>query len=61
VRWQQTVQTLVALAPALIECGPGGVLTSLNRRIARAAQVHAIGDPESLGVALAAVSGTVHA
>ena len=61
VRWQQTVQALFALAPALIECGPGGVLTSLNRRIAKGAQVHAIGDPESLGVALAAVSGTVHA
>jgi [acyl-carrier-protein] S-malonyltransferase len=61
VRWQQTVQTLFALAPALIECGPGGVLTSLNRRIAKGAQLHAIGDPESLGAALAAVSGTVHA
>ncbi|HXN09848.1 MAG TPA: ACP S-malonyltransferase [Steroidobacteraceae bacterium] len=61
VRWQQTVQALFELAPVLIECGPGRVLTSLNRRIARGAQVHAIEDPESLSAALAAVSGAVHA
>ena len=60
VRWQQTVRTLLALAPTLIECGPGKVLTSLSRRIARGATVLAIEDPDSLAAALAATSGAVH-
>jgi [acyl-carrier-protein] S-malonyltransferase len=60
VRWQQTVRALFALAPTLIECGPGKVLTSLNRRIARGATTLAIDDPDSLKVALATASGAVH-
>jgi [acyl-carrier-protein] S-malonyltransferase len=61
VRWQQTVRALLELAPTVIECGPGKVLTSLNRRIARDARAFAIEDPESLAAALAASSGAVHA
>jgi [acyl-carrier-protein] S-malonyltransferase len=60
VRWQQTVRALLEVAPTLIECGPGKVLTSLNRRIARGATVLAIEDPESLAATLAATAGAVH-
>jgi [acyl-carrier-protein] S-malonyltransferase len=60
VRWQQTVRTLLGFASTVIECGPGKVLTSLNRRIARGASLMAIDDPDSLAAALAATSRGVH-
>jgi [acyl-carrier-protein] S-malonyltransferase len=55
VRWTQTVQALLARTHTLIECGPGRVLTALNRRIARDAQCLALEDPASLEAALQAV------
>ncbi len=66
VRWTQTVRALLALAPTLIECGPGKVLTGLNRRIERGANCYALEDPESLAAAVAGTSaaagpGAVHA
>jgi len=66
VRWGQTVRSLLALAPNLVECGPGKVLTGLNRRIERSANCYALEDPDSLAAAVAATSaaaapGAVHA
>jgi [acyl-carrier-protein] S-malonyltransferase len=66
VRWTQTVRALLALAPILIECGPGKVLTGLNRRIERSASCYALEDPDALATALAAAAaaaapGAVHA
>jgi len=66
VRWAQTVRALLALAPNLVECGPGKVLTGLNRRIERSAHCYALEDPDSLGAAVAATGaaaaqGSVHA
>jgi [acyl-carrier-protein] S-malonyltransferase len=66
VRWSETVRALLALAPTLIECGPGKVLTGLIRRIERAASCYALEDPESVAAAVAATSaaaapGAVHA
>jgi [acyl-carrier-protein] S-malonyltransferase len=58
VRWTQTVRALLAVAPTLIECGPGKVLTGLNRRIERSASCYALEDPESLAAAVAATSVT---
>jgi [acyl-carrier-protein] S-malonyltransferase len=58
VRWTQTVRALLAVAPTLIECGPGKVLTGLNRRIERSATCYALEDPESLAAAVAATSMT---
>jgi [acyl-carrier-protein] S-malonyltransferase len=58
VRWTQTVRALLAVAPTLIECGPGKVLTGLNRRIERSANCYALEDPESLAAAVAATSVT---
>jgi [acyl-carrier-protein] S-malonyltransferase len=56
VRWTQTVRALLAVAPTLIECGPGKVLTGLIRRIERGAQCYALEDPDSLAAAVAATS-----
>jgi [acyl-carrier-protein] S-malonyltransferase len=54
VRWTDTVRAVLARSPTLIECGPGKVLTGLNRRIERSAQCFALEDPESLTAALSA-------
>jgi [acyl-carrier-protein] S-malonyltransferase len=59
VLWTATVQGLLAGgARALIECGPGKVLTGLNRRIERRPDVQylSIEDEASLGAALTATS-----
>jgi [acyl-carrier-protein] S-malonyltransferase len=66
VRWSQTVRALLGLAPNLVECGPGKVLTGLNRRVARSAHCYALEDPDSLAAAVAAtspgaVAGAAHA
>jgi len=66
VRWAHTVRALLALVPNLVECGPGKVLTGLNRRIERSANCYALEDPDSLAAAVAATStsvapGAVHA
>ena len=54
VRWTDTVRALLGISPTLIECGPGKVLTGLNRRIERSAQCFALEDPESLTAAVSA-------
>jgi [acyl-carrier-protein] S-malonyltransferase len=61
VRWSQTVLALTAGGlRQLIECGPGKVLTGLNRRIERRADLEcmALENEASIEAALAAV-GTV--
>jgi [acyl-carrier-protein] S-malonyltransferase len=53
VRWSETVRALAASgARALVECGPGKVLTALNRRIDRDLKSLALEDAESLQAAL---------
>lgn len=57
VRWTQTVQAMLgAGARILVECGPGRVLTGLNRKIDRNKdlQFFALEDPSSLQEALKA-------
>lgn len=45
VRWSETIQTLAAKGcTQFIECGPGKVLSGLNKRIVETAEVIAIGD-----------------
>jgi [acyl-carrier-protein] S-malonyltransferase len=59
VYWAATVRTMIgAGATVLIECGPGKVLTALNRRIDknRDLKMLALEDPASLEAALAAAS-----
>jgi [acyl-carrier-protein] S-malonyltransferase len=57
VRWPQTLRAVSAGAVAqVIECGPGRVLTGLNRRIERRADLSflALEDPASIATALTA-------
>jgi [acyl-carrier-protein] S-malonyltransferase len=60
VYWAATVRTMIgAGATQLVECGPGKVLTSLNRRVDRnrSLVMLALEDPKSLQEALTAVTG----
>ncbi len=53
VRWTDCVESMVDRgAQVFIECGPGKVLTGLNKRIARGARGLAVNDPDSLAAAL---------
>jgi [acyl-carrier-protein] S-malonyltransferase len=53
VRWVETIQQIEARgATKIIECGPGKVLTGLNKRCVKEAATLAIVDPASLASAL---------
>jgi [acyl-carrier-protein] S-malonyltransferase len=57
VRWTQTIQSIVAGgARVIVECGPGRVLTGLNRRIEKNKEIAmlALEDSDSLQAALLA-------
>lgn len=57
VRWTETVRAMLASGvTTIVECGPGRVLTSLNRRIERRPDLAllAVEDPDGLAAALAA-------
>jgi [acyl-carrier-protein] S-malonyltransferase len=64
VRWTHTLRALAARGVAqIIECGPGKVLTGLNRRIERRPDLAllTIEDPATLAAALAATGGMPNA
>jgi [acyl-carrier-protein] S-malonyltransferase len=49
VRWTGCVQTIIqAGASHIVECGPGNVLSGLNRRIDKSLQCHSLEEPQSL-------------
>lgn len=49
VRWVETVQTMIQHnITRIIECGPGKVLTGLNKRIEKTLNLQAVGDLASL-------------
>nr|WP_163502832.1 ACP S-malonyltransferase [Halomonas socia] len=53
VRWTACIEAMAAQgAEVFIECGPGKVLTGLNKRIARGSKGLAVNDPDSLSAAL---------
>lgn len=57
VRWADTIRAIIASrANALVECGPGKVLTTLNKRIERRPGIAslALEDPASIDAALEA-------
>lgn len=57
VRWVEVIQTLAQKGVnTLIECGPGKVLTGLNKRIAPEMKMLPLHDPATLAIALAAVA-----
>lgn len=60
VYWAATLRTMInAGATTIVECGPGKVLTGLNRRIDRSRELKmfALEDPKSVEDALQAVAG----
>lgn len=60
VRWTATIQAILGSGNrVIVECGPGRVLTGLNRRIEKNRDIAmlAIEDPESLQQALSACQG----
>ncbi len=58
VRWVETIEKMAASGiDTLVECGPGKVLSGLNRRIVRDMQTLPVFDPTSLQEALAKTSG----
>jgi [acyl-carrier-protein] S-malonyltransferase len=64
VRWTDTVRALIATGvEEIIECGPGRVLTGLNRRIERRAglEFFALEDPAAMDAALSATREGSHA
>jgi [acyl-carrier-protein] S-malonyltransferase len=63
VRWADTVRAMLASGvTTLVECGPGKVLTSLNRRIERRPELAmlAVEDPQGLAAALSACRERQH-
>jgi [acyl-carrier-protein] S-malonyltransferase len=64
VRWPPTVRAVVGTGIGqLIECGPGKVLTGMNKRVEGVSGVAfaALEDPAALDAALAATKGSSHA
>jgi [acyl-carrier-protein] S-malonyltransferase len=58
VYWAATVRTMIAAgATQIVECGPGRILTSLNRRVDRNRDLKmiALEDPKSFGEALSTI------
>ncbi len=57
VRWTGCVQAIVGRgATDVVECGPGKVLSGLNRRIDKSLSSHALEEPDSLQAALCALA-----
>jgi [acyl-carrier-protein] S-malonyltransferase len=58
VRWTETLRAVSQLAAQVLECGPGRVLTGLNRRIERRPGLEflALEDPASMDAALTATT-----
>jgi [acyl-carrier-protein] S-malonyltransferase len=64
VRWADTVRAMLASGvTTIIECGPGKVLTALNRRVEKRADLSmlAVDDPDSLAAALETCREKSHA
>jgi [acyl-carrier-protein] S-malonyltransferase len=58
VRWTSTVQAVLGGgARVLVECGPGKVLTALNRRIERRAEIQCVALEDAAGIDAALAVG----
>ena len=58
VRWVETIQAFAARGVThVVECGPGRVLSGLNKRIARELKSFALTDGADIDAAQAALAG----
>jgi [acyl-carrier-protein] S-malonyltransferase len=58
VRWVETIEAFAARGVThVVECGPGRVLTGLNKRIVRELKSFALTDGTDLDVARTALAG----
>ncbi|TXS89061.1 ACP S-malonyltransferase [Parahaliea maris] len=58
VQWTGCVQAMVERGVGeVVECGPGKVLSGLNRRIDKSLNSHSLEEPEALQATLAALAG----
>tara|TARA_R110002095_G_scaffold192090_1_gene169934 strand:- start:550 stop:1491 length:942 start_codon:yes stop_codon:yes gene_type:complete len=56
VRWTETIENLVNhKITKVVECGPGKVLTGLNKRIDKSLELYSLGDERSLNNTLGAL------
>lgn len=61
VRWAETVRRMISSGVThIVECGPGKVLTGLNRRVERRKEIHvfAVDDSQSIDAAIVECWGT---
>jgi len=57
VRWIETVESLANLGvTTVIECGPGKVLSGLNKRIDKSLELYSLGDERALNKTIEALS-----
>jgi len=57
VRWVETVEALASAGvETLIECGPGKVLSGLNKRIDKSLKLYSLGDERSFNKTIEALS-----
>ena len=57
VQWTRCVAAITATGVGqLVECGPGNVLSGLNRRIDKSLQSHVLEDPDALAATLEALA-----
>jgi len=58
VQWTSCVEIIASMGVTqMVECGPGKVLSGLNRRINKALQSYSVEEPDALGAALVALNG----
>jgi [acyl-carrier-protein] S-malonyltransferase len=56
VRWVETIQKMAADGVTqIVECGPGKVLTGLNKRIVKTVETLPVFDPQTLRDAISAL------
>ncbi|MDH3371219.1 MAG: malonyl CoA-acyl carrier protein transacylase, partial [Gammaproteobacteria bacterium] len=57
VRWVETIQKMtVEGVTQIVECGPGKVLTGLNKRIVKSLETYSVYDPSTIRETISKIS-----